>query len=80
MRNPSKNTIKQLARPANGAPPGWGPRHTNYYLFNSVGARLYVMSKHKIEHMDGATIRRYLTPAQRLKHAYYLNKDERYWH
>jgi len=48
MRNPSKNTIKRLFKPCNGAPSGWGYRYSNYFLFNEVGARLYIMSKGKI--------------------------------
>lgn len=56
MRNPSKNTAKRIMRRA------WASHHShgwecwqwnphdeqNYFLFNWVGARLYVMSKGKI--------------------------------
>jgi hypothetical protein len=68
MRNPSKNTIKKLSRPANGQPGGWGQRHTNYWFFNEVGARAFVISKGKIEHRRAWSgfFLKYLTPAQRL--------------
>jgi len=48
MRNPNKNTIKRLFKICNGAAAGWGHRYSNYFLFNDVGARLYVMSKGRI--------------------------------
>lgn len=49
MRNPSKNTAKQIMRRAylsledNGIRQ-WGDEN-NYFLCNSVGTRLYIMSK-----------------------------------
>jgi hypothetical protein len=48
MRNPSKNTIKKLLRPCNNRSAGWGYARSNYFLFNKVGAVLYIMSKKKI--------------------------------
>jgi len=67
MRNPSKNTIKKLARPSNGQSAGWGQRHTNYWFFNELGARVFVISKGKIEHRAwGGFFLKYLTAPQRL--------------
>lgn len=69
MRNPSKNTIKKLARPGNGGPAGWAQRHTNYWFFNDLGARVFVISKGKIEHRAwGGFFLKYLTPPQRIIH------------
>ena len=51
MRNPSKNTIKKLMRQAKYAQSKglhW-IGNENYFLFNNVGARAYIMSKWKID-------------------------------
>lgn len=76
MRNPSKNTIKKLMRPANGHEPGWGQRgyseitpysqvtSKQYFLFNIIGASLYNMSKRKICNRKPKGFMKYLTKAQ----------------
>lgn len=54
MRNPSKNTAKKIMRRAynsmyNGEQSQWNLNdESNYFLFNMVGARLYIMSKEKV--------------------------------
>lgn len=60
MRNPSKNTIKKIMRPINGGSPGWACRHSNYFLHNAIGARLYIMSKGKICNIEPKGYERYL--------------------
>lgn len=63
MRNPSKNTLKTLLRVNNGSPtPGWAMRKADYFLFNEVGARAYIMSKGKICNRQPKGYERYLTP------------------
>lgn len=47
MRNPSKNTIKKIFKDT-GAGIGYGLRRGSYFIHNTVGARLYIMSKEKI--------------------------------
>lgn len=65
VRNPSKNTAKQIMRRAwlceNWDELQWnmGDDH-NYFLFNVVGSRLYVMSKGKICNREPRGYRRYL--------------------
>ena len=60
MRNPSKNTIKKLMRPANGGRAGWGHRNSNYTLFNEVGAAVYNVSKGQICNREPKGHERYL--------------------
>lgn len=61
MRNPSKNTIKRLLRPCNNREVGWGFRQSNYFLFNEVGARVYVISKGKICNREGKGALKYIS-------------------
>lgn len=53
LRNPSKNTVKRIMRRALAAryADGWQWNvgdENNYFFFNWVGARLYIMSKGRI--------------------------------
>lgn len=65
VRNPSKNTAKKIMRRAwlceNWGEPRWNTddQH-NYFLFNVVGSRLYVVSKGKICNREPKGYRRYL--------------------
>lgn len=75
MRNPSKNTIKRLLRPCNGCPAGWGFRYTRHWFFNEVGARLWHMSKHKIEHRSQESVKKYLNANQGHKNQEYYDNE-----
>jgi len=72
MRNPNKNTIKKIMREANRnhkkgfyyAPWIWNnhtPRANRaYFLYNNVGASLFIMSKGKICNRSLSGVRKYL--------------------
>lgn len=65
VRNPCKNTVKQIMRRASLCVKWdelqWNMRdERNYFLFNSVGARLYIMSKGKICNREPSGYQRYL--------------------
>lgn len=74
MRNPSKNTIKRIMREAErckGMGYYFAPWIQNentidssraYHLFNSVGGRLYAMSKGKICNRSLDGLKKYTTP------------------
>lgn len=67
VRNPSRTTIKKLARPANGLAPGWAARHVNYFLFNRIGTALYDISKGRICNRQAIGLSRYWSKADREK-------------
>lgn len=60
MRNPSKNTIKKIMRPVDEVGPGYALRWSNYFMFNEVGARIYIISKGKICNREPKGFERYL--------------------
>ena len=65
VRNPCKNTVKQIMRRASLCVK-WDELQwnmgdeRNYFLFNWVGARLYIMSKGKICNREPRGYQRYL--------------------
>lgn len=62
MRNPSKNTIKKILRPFRSGV-GYGMFKGNYFLHNTGGARVYIISKGKICNIGMLGYKKYLTKA-----------------
>ena len=79
MRNPSKNTIKKLMRRAYLSL-SIGTRYhksgIDYYLFNTIGARLYIISKGKICNLEPKGYIKHCKPQynERLKEIESFNK------